>query len=484
MHSNQSPGNYPMSDYNLIIDGKKVTTDETFPVINPATEEVVAQCPKATVEHVNQAVAAARRAFPAWSATPDAERSRMVHAIADALEANAEELTKLLTLEQGKPGVGFAGMGGGFEIGGTLAWAHATADLELPVEVIQDNDEARIEVHRKPLGVIGSITPWNFPLMIAIWHTMPALRSGNTVVIKPSEFTPLTTLRAAEIINEIVPPGVFNIVTGDGSLGAAISNHPDINKIVFTGSTPTGKKIMESAAGSLKRITLELGGNDAAIVLPDTDVAAAAPKIFATALFNNGQTCAALKRLYVHEDIYEEMCEALAAIAAGVTTGDGSGDVDFGPIQNKTQYEKVCTIAREAKDSGARFLTGGEPTGGAGYFFPVTIVADIADDTRLVAEEPFGPILPILKFSDVEDALRRANDSNNGLGGSVWSSDVAAASALASRLECGTAWVNSHAAIQPNMPFGGVKESGLGVEFGRYGLEEYTNIQSLYIAKN
>jgi acyl-CoA reductase-like NAD-dependent aldehyde dehydrogenase len=473
-----------MPDYNLIIDGKKVATDETFPVINPATEEVVAQCPKATVEHVNQAVAAARRAFPAWSATPDAERSRMLHAIADALEAHSEELTTLLTLEQGKPGVGFAGMGGGFEIGGTLAWAHATADLELPVEVIQDNDEARIEVHRKPLGVIGSITPWNFPLMIAIWHTMPALRSGNTVVIKPSEFTPLTTLRAAEIINEIVPPGVFNIVTGDGSLGAAISNHPDINKIVFTGSTPTGKKIMESAAGSLKRITLELGGNDAAIVLPDTDVAAAAPKIFATALFNNGQTCAALKRLYVHEDIYEEMCEALAAIAAGVTTGDGSGDVDFGPIQNKTQYEKVCTIAREAKDSGARFLTGGEPTGGAGYFFPVTIVADIADDTRLVAEEPFGPILPILKFSDVEDALRRANDSNNGLGGSVWSSDVAAASALASRLECGTAWVNSHAAIQPNMPFGGVKESGLGVEFGRYGLEEYTNIQSLYIAKN
>ena len=465
-----------MPDYNLIIDGKKVATDETFPVINPATEEVVAQCPKATVEHVNQAVAAARRAFPAWSATPDAERSRMVHAIADALEAHSEELTKLLTLEQGKPGVGFAGMGGGFEIGGTLAWAHATADLELPVEVIQDNDEARIEVHRKPLGVIGSITPWNFPLMIAIWHTMPALRSGNTVVIKPSEFTPLTTLRAAEIINEIVPPGVFNIVTGDGSLGAAISNHPDINKIVFTGSTPTGKKIMESAAGSLKRITLELGGNDAAIVLADTDVAATAPKIFATALFNNGQTCAALKRLYVHEDIYEEMCEALAAIAAGVTTGDGSGDVDFGPIQNKAQYEKVCTIAREAKDSGARFLTGGEPTSGAGYFFPVTIVADIADDTRLVAEEPFGPILPILKFSDVEDALRRANDSNNGLGGSVWSSDVAAATALASRLECGTAWVNSHAAIQPNMPFGGVKESGMGVEFGRYGLEEYTNI--------
>ena len=351
------------------------------------------------------------------------------------------------------------------------------------MEVIQDNEEARIEVHRKPLGVIGSITPWNFPLMIAIWHTMPALRSGNTVVIKPSEYTPLTTLRAAEIINELVPPGVFNIVTGDGSLGAALSSHPDINKMVFTGSTATGKKIMQSAAGNLKRITLELGGNDAAIVLPDTDVAAAAPKIFATALFNNGQTCAALKRLYVHEDIYDEMCEALAAIARSVKTGDGRGEVDFGPIQNKVQFDKVCTIAREAKASGARFLTGGEPVEGAGYFFPVTIVADIADDTRLVAEEPFGPILPILKFTDVEDALRRANDSNNGLGGSVWSGDTQRASELASRLECGTAWVNAHAMIQPNMPFGGVKESGLGVEFGRYGLEEYTNIQSLYIAR-
>ena len=294
-----------MTDYKMIIDGKGVSTDETFPVLSPATEEVVAQCPKANEEHLNLAVAAARRAFPAWSATADSERSRLVHAIADALEAHSEELMKLLTLEQGKPAGGFAGLGGGFEMGGTVAWCHATADLELPVEVIQDNDEARIEVHRKPLGVVGSITPWNFPLLIAIWHTMPALRSGNTVVIKPSEFTPLTTLRAAEIINELLPPGVFNIITGDGSLGAAISSHPDINKMVFTGSTPTGKKIMQSAAVNLKRVTLELGGNDAAIVLPDTDVEAMAPKIFATAMMNNGQTCAALKRLYVHEDIYE-----------------------------------------------------------------------------------------------------------------------------------------------------------------------------------
>lgn len=472
-----------MSEFKLIIDGQPVDTVESFPVLNPATEQVVAQCPKANIDDLNNAVAAARKAFPAWSGTADSERARIVHAIGEALEANSAELCALLVQEQGKPMGGFAGLGAGFEMGGTVAWCHATADLDLPVEVIQDNDVARIEVHRKPLGVVGSITPWNYPLLIAIWHTMPALRSGNTVVIKPSEYTPLTTLRAAQIISEVVPPGVFNIVTGDGSLGAAMSAHPDISKIVFTGSTPTGKKIMQSASGNLKRLTLELGGNDAAIVLADTDIASAAPKIFATAMINNGQTCAALKRLYVHEDIYEDMCEALAAMANSVTTGDGSGEVDFGPVQNKAQFDKVCQLAREAKDSGARFLSGGEAADGPGYFFPVTIVADIDDSTRLVSEEPFGPILPVLKFSDVEEVLQRANDSNNGLGGSVWSSDVEAATALASRLECGTAWVNNHAMIQPDAPFGGVKESGFGVEFGRYGLEEYTSIQTLQISK-
>ena len=472
-----------MSDYGLIIDGKKVYPEETFGVINPATEEVLAECPKAGQDHLDQAVAAARRAFGSWSLVADSERSRLLHAVGDALEKHSEELAGLLTLEQGKPMGGFAGLGAGFEMGGAVAWCHATADLELPVEVIQDNDQARIEVHRKPLGVVGSITPWNYPVLIAIWHTIPALRSGNTVVIKPSEYTPLATLRAAEIISEILPPGVFNIVTGDGSLGAAMSKHPDIDKIIFTGSTATGKKIMQSAASNLKRLTLELGGNDAAIVLSDTDVAAAAPKIFATAFINNGQTCAALKRLYVQDDIYDEMCESLAAIARSVTTGDGAGEVDFGPIQNKAQYDKVCALAEDARASGARFLTGGEPGPKPGYFYPVTIVADIDDDTRLVREEPFGPILPVLRFTDVEDALQRANDSSSGLGGSVWSSDVERASQLASRLECGTAWVNNHAMIQPDAPFGGIKESGFGVEFGRYGLEEYTSIQTVQISK-
>lgn len=472
-----------MSDYHMIIDGEKVSSDKSFDVINPATEEVLASCPAADADQLNAAVAAASRAFESWSKQDDAVHAQALRDIADKLEAHSEELALLLTQEQGKPQGGFAGLGAHFEMGGVLAWCRYTAELSLPVDVVQDNDEARIEVHRRPLGVVGSITPWNYPLLIAIWHAMPAIRTGNTVVLKPSEYTPLTTLRAAELINEVLPKGVFNVVTGDGSLGANISSHPDIRKIVFTGSSPTGKKIMQSASGNLKRLTLELGGNDAAIVLPDTDVQAAAGKIFATAMINNGQTCAALKRLYVHEDIYDDMCNALAAIASSVKTGNGMEDVDFGPVQNKAQFEKVCELAADAKASGARFLTGGEAMEGKGYFFPVTIVADVDDGQRLVDEEPFGPILPVIKFSDVEDALQRANNSSNGLGGSVWSADIEKAQALASRLECGTAWVNNHAMIQPDAPFGGVKESGFGVEFGRYGLEEYTSIQTMQISK-
>jgi len=472
-----------MSDYSMLINGKAATAEHSIDVVNPATEAVIATVPEASLAQLDEAVAAARSALPEWSARSMDERRALILKIADRLEENMGELAQLLSEEQGKPIEGFAGLGAMFELGGSLAWIRYTASLDLPVEVIQDNDEARIEVHRKPVGVVGSITPWNYPLLITCWHIIPGLLSGCTVVAKPSEYTPLTVLKAMHLISDLLPAGVVNIVTGKGPLGAAISSHADIDKIVFTGSTRTGKRIMEAAADNLKRLTLELGGNDAAIVLPDTNVAEAAGKIFATAMINNGQTCAALKRLYVHEDIYDEMCEALAAIAGSVKTGPASESPDFGPIQNKMQYDRVCELAESAKADGATFLTGGEPMPGPGYFFPVTIVKDIPENSRLVQEEPFGPILPVVSFSDVEDALERANAVSVGLGGSVWSSDVPAAQKLASRLECGTAWVNNHAMIQPDAPFGGVKQSGVGVEFGRYGLVEYTNIQTLQIAK-
>ena len=473
-----------MSDYSMLINGKSVGAEGSIEVVNPATEAAIATVPEASLAQLDDAVAAARRALPGWSAQSMDERRALILKIAYRLEENIGELAQLLSEEQGKPIEGFAGLGAMFELGGSLAWIRYTASLDLPVEVIQDNDEARIEVHRKPVGVVGSITPWNYPLLITCWHIIPGLLAGCTVVAKPSEYTPLTVLKAMHLISDLLPPGVVNIVTGKGELGAAISSHSDIDKIVFTGSTRTGKRIMEAAADNLKRLTLELGGNDAAIVLPDTNVAEAAGKIFATAMINNGQTCAALKRLYVHEDIYEEMCEALAGIAGSVKTGPASESPDFGPIQNKMQYDRVCELAESAKADGATFLTGGEPMPGPGYFFPVTIVKDIPESSRLVQEEPFGPILPVVSFSDVEDALEKANAVSVGLGGSVWSSDVAVAQKLASRLECGTAWVNNHAMIQPDAPFGGVKQSGVGVEFGRYGLVEYTNIQTLQISKS
>lgn len=472
-----------MSEVKMLINGHAVGAEETFPVLNPATEEVITQCPKATTQQLDEAVTAARSALPAWSAKSLDDRRAIILQIADRLEANLGDLAVTLSAEQGKPIEGFAGLGAMFELGGSLAWIRYTASLDLPIEVIQDNDEARIEVHRKPVGVVGSITPWNYPLLITCWHIIPGLLAGCTIVAKPSEYTPLTVLQAMHLISDLLPPGVVNVVTGSGDIGAGMSAHEGIDKIVFTGSTATGKRIMASAAGNLKRLTLELGGNDAAIVLPDTNVAEAAGKIFATAMINNGQTCAALKRLYVHEDIYDEMCDALAAIAGSVTTGPASESPDFGPIQNKMQFDKVCALADAARADGATFMTGGVPLDRAGYFFPVTIVKDIPEQSRLVQEEPFGPILPVIKYSDVEDALARANAVSVGLGGSVWSSDIPRAQALAARLECGTAWVNNHAMIQPDAPFGGVKQSGLGVEFGRYGLVEYTNIQTMQIAK-
>ena len=473
-----------MEKFNLIIDGKSVATERYFEVINPATLEVVGLCPSADNSHLDQAVAAAQRAFGPWSATDDAVRAQKINELADALEQNMEELMRLLTMEMGKPLGGYQGIGSGMEVGGSIAWTRATAALTLPVEIIQDNEDAYIEVHRKPLGVVGSIPPWNWPLMIAIWHVMPALRTGNTVVIKPSSLTPLTTLRFVEIANRILPPGVFNIVTAEKGIGSAMARHPGISKMVFTGSTPTGKNIMENASCNLKRLTLELGGNDAGIVLPDVDVAVVAPQIFASAFNNNGQTCAALKRLYVHEEIYERMCAALTEIARGVVTGNGlDAGVDLGPLQNKDQLDLVVELAEDARRAGGKFLCGGVKPEGLGYFYPATLVAEVSDGVRLVDEEQFGPILPIIRYSDVNDAVRRANNSVFGLGGSVWGRDIQQAKALAMQLECGTAWVNTHATIQPNAPFGGVKESGFGVEFARDGLAEYTSIQTVKIQK-
>lgn len=470
-----------MSAYDMIINGQTVSNNESFNVINPATEEILASCPSANIEQLNSAVAAAQQAFNSWSRLDPATRAAKIHEIGNLIEANTESLAKLVTKETGKA---LQGMGSFFEVGGSVAWTHATAEMDTPIEVIEEDDNHRVELHRKPLGVVGSIVPWNFPLMIAIWHIIPALKAGNTVVIKPSPLAPLSAIKLVELMNEVLPAGVVNIVTGGDEIGEAITRHPDIAKIVFTGSTNTGKQIMANSSTTLKRLTLELGGNDAAILLPDVDPSAVAETVFHTAFVNSGQTCAALKRLYVHEDIYDQVCDALTGLAEQFKVGNGLEEgVMFGPVQNKQQYERVCQLAEDTRAQGGRFLTGGEPMPGPGYFFPLTLVADVQDGSRLVDEEPFGPILPIIKYSDVDDAITRANNNSCGLGGSVWSADTELATKLAGQLECGTAWVNTHAQIQPNVPFGGVKGSGFGVEFATQGLEEYTSIQVVHINK-
>lgn len=466
--------------------GARVRTDRRFSVINPATGAAFTEVPANGISDLDAVVAAAHAAFPSWSATPDTERQRLLHSVGDALQENMSELMELVTKETGKPLKGLNGVGAGMEVGGAIAWTHATADLEIPIEIIQDNDEARIEVHRKPLGVVGSIPPWNWPLLIAVWHVIPALRAGNTVVIKPSSLTPVATARFVEIANEILPPGVLNLITAtsDSGVGSAMAKHLGIQKMVFTGSTATGRKIMQNAAGNLKRLTLELGGNDAGIVLPDVDPRTFAPKIFGAGFHNNGQTCACLKRLYVHESIYEQLCSELAGIAKKTIVGDGTNpETELGPIQNQAQLDYVQELVDDARSHHGRILCGGHRIRIDGYFFKPTIVADVTDGIRLVDEEQFGPVLPVIKYSDIDDAIRRANASPNGLGGSIWSNDIEKATRLAARLECGTAWVNEHGAIQPNAPFGGVKQSGIGVEFGQEGLKEYLSIQTLKIMK-
>lgn len=467
-----------MLDYSMIIGGHSVAGKQSFAVHNPATGEVVGRAPNARLADLDDAVAAAGSAFRGWSEQPDEARAAICGAIAAKLGEHAEELARLLTLEQGKP---LGGLGSRFELGGAQAWAGFTGTLALPVKVVQDDNTGRVELHRKPIGVVGSITPWNWPVMIAIWHILPALRAGNTVVIKPSPYTPLSTLRTVEILNTILPKGVLNVVTSDDkvtNIGAAMSAHPGIAKIVFTGSCATGEKIMQTAAHTMKRLTLELGGNDAGIVLPDSDPAAIAEGLFWGAFINNGQTCAAMKRLYVHDSIHDAVCDALVAYARNVPMGNGLTDgVALGPVNNKMQHDKVSRLVADAARSG-RVLLGGAPD--EGLFFPVTLVADLPDDAPMIVEEQFGPALPIIRFTDTDEAIAAANASDNGLGGSVWSKDIGKAKSIALQMECGSVWINKHGAIQPNAPFGGVKRSGFGREFGEEGLFEMTDLQTLF----
>jgi acyl-CoA reductase-like NAD-dependent aldehyde dehydrogenase len=337
---------------------------------------------------------------------------------------------------------------------------------------------------RRPLGVVAAITPWNYPLILASWKIAPALLAGNTLVIKPSPFTPRSTLAMVETLADVFPAGVVNAVSGGDELGRWMTSHATPRKISFTGSVETGKHVAMAAAPDLKRVTLELGGNDAAIVLDDADPAVVGEKLFDAAFANNGQVCSAVKRVYVPEALHDDLVDAIAAKASAIKVGDGMDpESELGPINNKPQYERVSELVAEALESGATAVTGGAPMEGPGYFFQPTVLTGVAEGTRIVDEEQFGPALPVIAYRDVDDALARANATSFGLSGSVWSSDADRAAGVADQLECGTAWVNAHLALAPHQPFGGFKWSGLGVENGPWGLAGFTEIQVQYRAK-
>ena len=467
-----------MSEYQLLINGQMVAGDATMSVLNPATEEPVATCARASKAQLDQAVAAAKAAFPAWSKTTIDERRAVLVAIADALQNNVNDFARLLTQEQGKPLADATG-----EVFGASAFFRYFASLDLPARVVTDDATSRIEVRRRPLGVVGAIVPWNFPMILMAFKVPAALLAGNTVIVKPAATTPLATLKVAELIKDLAPAGVINIIADANDLGGAMTSHPDIRKISFTGSTETGKKVMASAADALKRISLELGGNDALIVLDDVDVATTAPKVFGAAMQNAGQVCIAAKRIYVHESIYDAMCDEFVTLANNWVVGDGlEQGTQMGPLQNKAQFEKVMGFLDSAKRDG-KVIAGGGRKGDKGYFINPTVVRDIAEGSMLVDEEQFGPVMPVIKYSDPKDAVARANASIYGLGGSIWAKDSDRAWDLAEEMESGSVWINKHADLRPDLPFGGSKFSGIGSELGEEGLKEFTQVQVLNMAR-
>jgi acyl-CoA reductase-like NAD-dependent aldehyde dehydrogenase len=467
-----------MMTYTMTIGGEGVRGGARFGVVNPATEEVFAEAPECSRAELDAAMEAAAQAFPAW-ARDEAGRRQALAACGEAIQARVQDLSQVLTREQGKPIM----KAGGEILGAAFTFLHA-AGLEIPVETVQDDATARIEVRPRPLGVVAAITPWNYPVLIGMAKVAPALLAGNTVVLKPSPFTPLSSLLLGEVVREVLPPGVFNVVSGGDDLGRWITEHPAVRKISLTGSVETGKKVAAAAAPDLKRVTLELGGNDPALVLPDVDPAEVAEKLFWSAFENSGQICSAVKRIYAHEQVAEPLIEALAGIARGVKTGDGFDPASqLGPINNRPQFERVSELVDDARKAGARVVAGGERLGERGYFFCPTLLADVDNGVRIVDEEQFGPALPVVRYRDLDEAIARANATHFGLGASVWTGDPDRGTEVAARLECGTAWVNTHLGIVPHAPFGGWKWSGLGVENGKWGLLGLTDLQVIHVSR-
>jgi acyl-CoA reductase-like NAD-dependent aldehyde dehydrogenase len=462
-------------EFTLSIGGEAADTQGVFDVVNPATEQVFGQAPDCSRAQLDAAFGSASGAFADWRKDEDARRAALA-AASEAVMQAADRLAPVLTAEQGKPLANAH-----VEVQVASIWLKYFSELELPREVIQDDERAFSEILRRPVGPVAAITPWNYPLTLAAWKMGPALLAGNTMVLKPSPYTPLATLRMGEVLRDVLPPGVLNVVSGGDELGAWMTSHPEARKISFTGSVATGKHVAASAAPDLKLVTLELGGNDPAVLLDDVDVEDVAQKLFWGAFANNGQVCSAIKRIYAPKSLYGDVVEALTELAKAAKVGDGADeDTDLGPINNQPQYDRVRELTAEALRGGATAVTGGNAIDGPGYFFEPTILTGAGDGTRIVDEEQFGPVLPVIPYADVDDAIARANHSRYGLSGSVWSADPVRGDQVAAQMEAGTTWVNCHMAFSPEIPFGGNKWSGTGLENGHWGVHSFTEPHVVY----
>ncbi|HEX3802182.1 MAG TPA: aldehyde dehydrogenase family protein [Solirubrobacteraceae bacterium] len=460
-----------------LVDGRIFRDGQTFSVDDPSTGRELAQCPEATIELVGAALKAAAAAQPGWTERPIEERRAVLREMADALEREADQVATVISAESGKH-ISQSSL----ELQGALIGLRYWAEFEIPVDVVRDDETERVTLERMPVGVVAAIVPWNSPIVLLAHKVGPALLPGNTIVVKPSPFTPLSALVVARIWKDIVPAGVVNIVAGGDDVGKTMVSHKATRMISFTGSIGAGMAIMESAAKDLKRVALELGGNDAAIVLDDVDLKQIAPRLYGHAFMWTGQICAAIKRLYVPREKFEETVQALAELAESERVGGPYEEgVTMGPLTTEQQLNRVKELVDDAVAAGAEVRAGGKPLDRDGWFYSPTILTGVGAGVRVVDEEQFGPVLPVIPYDDVDEAISQANDTDFGLGASVWSNDVERAKQVARRLDAGSTWINRHAVPGADLPFGGVKHSGVGRENGLPGLDHYCELRTVSI---
>jgi phenylacetaldehyde dehydrogenase len=475
--------------HQLLIDGKFVDakSGKTFHDFEPASGQMIAKVAAADAADVDVAVTAARRAFEEgpWPKMLPSQRAKLINKLADLVEANAEELAQIESLDNGKP-VTFARI---IDVAGTIDMLRYMAGWTQRIngETITPSIPGDWHVYtlREPVGVVGQIVPWNFPLAMASWKIGPALAAGCTIILKPAEQTPLSALRLAQLIQEAdFPPGVINILTGFGeTAGAAIAAHPGVDKVAFTGSTEVGKLIVQAAAGNLKKVSLELGGKSPVVVFPDVDLQSAIPGAANAIFFNTGQVCTAGSRLYAHKKVFDELVEGVAAAAENIKVGPGlDPQTQIGPLVSSEQLDRVTGYIAAGRKDGAKVVTGGNRVGDSGYFVQPTILADTNPRMSVVREEIFGPVICAIPFddNDLDRIAREANATSYGLAASIWTRDLSTAHKMAKRIKAGTVWINTHNMVDPAVPFGGFKQSGWGREMSHNAIELYTETKSVF----